>query len=167
MQQIAEVLKELLDCCSEMLQVSKRQGEALKANDVEQLFGLNEMMTDYAAHLSQLEQERAVLHSAALNKFNLPNKPGLRDFLAGIRGIEGLDHLREQLDLIEGTADELSAAYRALRDQTELNQLMVRSSVAYINKLISILSPEYKLFYKKGGEMYRNRLLSPFVNQTV
>jgi len=167
LQQIAEVLEDLLNCCNEMLKVSKEEGEAIKANDVQELFNICQVMTASAARLSQLEQERAALHSVAVKKLALPGNIGLRELLTVVRGLEAGGQLEDLLCHIENTADKLSWVYKELREQTEVNQMMVRQSVAYVNKLISILSPDSKLFYRRGGEMYRNRLCSPFVNQTV
>ena len=167
LQQIAEVLKKLLDCCSEMVRLSKDEGEVLKANDIQKLFGINETMTENAAHLSQLELERAALHSVAVHKLNLSSKCGLKEFLAAARSLEALDNQSGLLDEIDATADSLSRKYKALKEQTEINQMLVRQSISYIDNLMEVLSPEYRLTYKRGGEVFRNRMLSPFVNQTV
>lgn len=167
LQQIAEVLEDIMSCCNEMLKMSKEKGEAIKANDVHALFEICQVMTDSAARLSQLEQERAALHSVAVKKLNLPGDIGIKGMLAAVRNMEVGGQSEDLLCSIENTANKLSRVYKELREQTEVNQMMVRQSIAYVNKLISILSPDSKLFYRRGGEMYRNRLYSPFVNQTV
>lgn len=167
LQQIAEVLEDLLSCCNELLKVSKEEGEAIKVNDVHELFNICQDMTASAARLSELEQERAALHSVAVKKLGLPGNIGLRELLKAVRSMEAGGQSEDLLFHIENTADKLSGVYKELRKQTEVNQMMVRQSVAYVNKLISVLSPDSKLFYRRGGEMYRNRLYSPFVNQTV
>ena len=167
LQKISEVLKELLDCCNEMFRLSEEECKVLKTDDMQKLLGINEKMTEYAIRLSQLEQKRAELHSRAVRKLGLPMGCGLREFLSGARSMESLDAQADLLNEIEATADSLSKTYKDLRDQNELNQMMVRQSMGYIDKLMEALLPEYKLTYKKGGEIFQNGIPSSFVNETV
>lgn len=167
LQQILEVLNGLLDCCEKMSRLAKEEGEALKANDVQKLSMLNETMAEHASCLSQLEKKRIAYHDEAVKMLGLPNVHGYKELLAAIKEMEGAHGLADLSNQLEETSKSLSRAYKELKEQTELNHLLVKQSVAYINNLMDILSPDHRLFYKKGGEMNRNRLQSPFVNQTV
>lgn len=160
--ELLEVLEQQYACCNELLKLSERETNALKEDDIQGLFEVCKEINLLSQELGRLEEVRTEAHRRAAWNLGLAAETSLKQLIAAVRGQEEAlaDRLKEQ-------ATVLNSAYMALKEQNELNQLLLRQAADYADTIVTALHPDSKLTYSRGGAMYQRKISSPFVNRTV
>ncbi|HHX94692.1 MAG TPA: flagellar protein FlgN [Clostridia bacterium] len=160
--ELLEVLRKQSRCSGGLLELSRAERNALKEDNVQELFALCKEITVLSQQLAQLEEERMEIHCRAAGRLGLAEGTGLKELIAAVKEKEPV-----LANSLEKEAEALNASYTELKQYNELNQLLLRQAAAYAGTIISALQPDSKLTYSKSGDVYHRGLQSPFVNRTV
>lgn len=125
MRVLAVVLREELSIIQELVITLRQEQEALKTDDLTAMQKINVTKGELARRLAALEQEREeVLQKTILGEENTGSIYESNE--------EEIDNLR----------NSLKKAVIELQDVYETNRLLMRQSIAYVQKMMSLLAPE-------------------------
>ncbi|KYH32698.1 flagella synthesis protein FlgN [Neomoorella mulderi] len=125
MRELAAVLQAELDVVRELLVVCRQEQDALVADNIEAIRAAAGRKGELARRLAVLEEERQ------------------RVMAAGPTNAAGPLACRENGDdEVSRLRDALRQAVRELQEVNETNRLLARQSLAYVQKMLSLLLPE-------------------------
>lgn len=150
-QQLIETLEKLLILHKSLHQLAKQKTEVLKTGDTDALHNL-------------LKEEKK--HILAIQKFETERQKVSKEFLEKIGGgdIQSLTisscievaEASEKEKLIELSSD-LQAQLKDLKERNELNQLLLKQSLQFVNMSLDLLMPEIDTYnYERPGQAYQN-----------
>jgi len=132
MRDLAAVLQEELAAVRETLAVCHQEQECLKKDDIAGIEAATVLKGDLARRLSGLEQEREQILKALLSGVGRNSRtiagaePGSGDYGPDIENLRGL----------------LRVIVRELQEVNETNRFLARQSLAYVQKMVSLLLPD-------------------------
>jgi len=156
MQELLEALSNLLErqdeLISGLISLGKSQLKAMRANDLAELARVTSEQQELSARLVYLEGERVeIQHRLGLLLHKTGSEVTLKEIL------ERADVNRERL---EALAKRLTKNYEELRDLNEINRLLIRQSLSFVNKILTALavpertySPSQSQLALSGGNL--------------
>ncbi|OIQ58293.1 FlgN protein [Moorella thermoacetica] len=127
MRELADVLRDELAVLQELLAVGRQEQEALVTDELAGIQAATGRKEELARRLAALEEERQQVMGAS-PEISAAGAPASRE--------RGLD------DEINRLRDSLRQAVREFQEVNETNRLLARQSLAYVQKMLSLLLPE-------------------------
>ncbi|WP_338835750.1 flagellar protein FlgN [Neomoorella thermoacetica] len=128
MRELADVLRDELAVLQELLAVGRQEQEALMTDDLAGIQAATGRKEELARRLAALEEERQQVMEAT---------PEISAAGAQASRKRGRDD-----DEINRLRDSLRQAVREFQEVNETNRLLARQSLAYVQKMLSLLLPE-------------------------
>ncbi|AOQ23395.1 hypothetical protein MTAT_25970 [Moorella thermoacetica] len=128
MRELADVLRDELAVLQELLAVGRQEQEALMTDDLAGIQAATGRKEELARRLAALEEERQQVMEAT---------PEISAAGAQASQERGRDD-----DEINRLRDSLRQAVREFQEVNETNRLLARQSLAYVQKMLSLLLPE-------------------------
>ncbi|MBE3573705.1 MAG: flagellar protein FlgN [Moorella humiferrea] len=125
MRELADILRDELAAVGELLAVGRREQEALMTDDLDGIQAATVRKGELARLMAILEEERQQVMAA--DPTNAAGPLACRE-----NGDDEASRLR----------DALRQAVRELQEVNETNRLLARQSLAYVQKMLSLLLPE-------------------------
>lgn len=125
MRELADILRDELAAVGELLAVGRREQEALMTDDLAGIQAATVRKGELARLMAILEEERQQVMAA--DPTNAAGPLACRE-----NGDDEVSRLR----------DALRQAVRELQEVNETNRLLARQSLAYVQKMLSLLLPE-------------------------
>ncbi|WP_338825205.1 hypothetical protein MHOCP_07470 [Moorella humiferrea] len=125
MRELADILRDELAAVGELLAVGRREQEALMTDDLAGIQAATVRKGELARLMAILEEERQQMMAA--DPTNAAGPLACR---------ENCD------DEVSRLRDALRQAVRELQEVNETNRLLARQSLAYVQKMLSLLLPE-------------------------
>ncbi|MBO8167953.1 MAG: flagellar protein FlgN [Thermoanaerobacteraceae bacterium] len=162
MERLFKHLRELLvkqnEIIEELIALGERETEALKENDIKNLAQIVREQEQVGVQLAEMEKERLALQEELAAKLPAARDAGLKDILR----MSALSHTEE----LEQLADKLKENYRQLQVLNETNKLLIRQSLSYVNKILSVLTPQEEKTYHRSG-MVKQKTATSTIDRTV
>lgn len=129
----------------DLIHLGREEMTALKDNDMDALARVTREQEQASRRLVIIEGERVEVQHRLGQTLDLGSGLTLGDVLpyAG-------EEYRESL---EGIAATLRRNYAQLQDLNEINKLLIRQSLGYINRLLQVLVPTEHLTYSPAGQV--------------
>ncbi|AKX93491.1 FlgN protein [Moorella thermoacetica] len=128
MRELADVLRDELAVLQELLTVGRQEQEALVTDELAGIQAATGRKEELARRLAALEEERQQVMEAT-PETSVAGAPVSRE--------RGRDD-----DEINRLRDSLRQAVREFQEVNETNRLLARQSLAYVQKMLSLLLPE-------------------------
>ncbi|APC07864.1 flagellar protein FlgN [Neomoorella thermoacetica] len=128
MRELADVLRDELAVLQELLAVSRQEQEALVIDELAGIQAATGRKEELARRLAALEEERQQVMEAS------PETSAAGAPASLVRGRDD--------DEINRLRDSLRQAVREFQEVNETNRLLARQSLAYVQKMLSLLLPE-------------------------
>lgn len=128
MRELADVLRDELAVLQELLAVGRQEQEALVNDELAGIQAATGRKEELARRLAALEEERQQVMEAT-PETSVAGAPASRK--------RGRDD-----DEINRLRDSLRQAVREFQEVNETNRLLARQSLAYVQKMLSLLLPE-------------------------
>ncbi|CEP68857.1 FlgN-like domain [Moorella glycerini] len=128
MRELADVLRDELAAVRELLAVGRQEQEALMTDDLAGIRAATGRKGELARRLAVLEEERQQVMEAS-PETSAADPPASRE------------NGRED-DEVNRLRDALRQAVREFQEINESNRLLARQSLAYVQKMLSLLLPE-------------------------
>lgn len=128
MRELADVLRDELAVLQELLAVGRQEQEALMTDDLAGIQAATGRKEELARRLAALEEERQQVMEAS---------PETSVAGAQASRVRGRDD-----DEINRLRDSLRQAVREFQEVNETNRLLARQSLAYVQKMLSLLLPQ-------------------------
>ncbi|GAF26457.1 acyl-CoA dehydrogenases [Moorella thermoacetica Y72] len=128
MRELADVLRDELAVLQELLAVGRQEQEALVTDELAGIQAATGRKEELARRLAALEEERQQVMGAS-PETSVAGAPASRK--------RGRDD-----DEINRLRDSLRQAVREFQEVNETNRLLARQSLAYVQKMLSLLLPE-------------------------
>lgn len=128
MRELADVLRDELAAVQELLDAGYQEQKALMTDDLAGIQAATSRKGDLARRLAALEEERQQVMEAR-GATGAAGTPACR--------VKGSDD-----DEIKRLRDSLRQAVREFQEVNETNRLLARQSLAYVQKMLSLLLPE-------------------------
>lgn len=128
--ELQTVLSQMIPVVEDLLTAAYQQTEALKKDDLERLLAIVQQQQLLAAKLQPLEAKRVQALEALAQEMGLASPPVLSE-LVGDADLPA--DLRE-------TARVLHGKLELLKEQQELNQMLLQQSLYYTRKLLNIFN---------------------------
>ncbi|MBS3976791.1 MAG: flagellar protein FlgN [Syntrophomonadaceae bacterium] len=141
---LIKLLEDQEELMARLVLLGEREMTALKKNDLPWLCSLVSEQEKTSQALSRLEEERVRLQSELSAALHPGSNMILRDFLP----FAGKDQAR-----LEILSASLQAHCLRLQDLNETNTLLIRQSLAYINRLMPHFAPNEGATYSPEGHL--------------
>ncbi|MDN5326569.1 MAG: hypothetical protein PWP41_1265 [Moorella sp. (in: firmicutes)] len=128
MRELADVLRDELAVLQELLAVGRQEQEALVTDELAGIQAATRRKEELARRLAALEEERQQVMEAG-PETSSAGGPASRE---SVRDDDEINRLR----------DSLRQAVREFQEVNETNRLLARQSLAYVQKMLSLLLPE-------------------------
>lgn len=128
---LAEVLQRELELLLKLRDLCLREQEHLRKDDLQGIQKLLAVKEQTIKELISLEREREEMHRDLAVDFHLPLDSGPKDLLAA-------GGLSQEL---EETIEQMRAVLAELKEINETNTLLIRQSLAYVRKMLALLTP--------------------------
>ncbi|WP_338819267.1 hypothetical protein MTCOM_06780 [Moorella thermoacetica] len=128
MRELADVLRDELAVLQELLAVGRQEQEALVTDELAGIQAATGRKEELARRLAALEEERQQVMEAS-PETSAAGAPASR--------VRGRDD--EEINRLR---DSLRQAVREFQEVNETNRLLARQSLAYVQKMLSLLLPE-------------------------
>lgn len=154
-QLLGEVLVQIIPIVEDLITLSYQETEALKEDDLLRLSDLTLEQERLAYKLQELEEQRLAKLTALQQALGLEEPPGLGELL---------DSPQLTQDFLE-TAQVLWDKFQQLKEQQELNSLILNQSLQYTRKMISIFN--YGATYQPDGRVEQVQKSSSLIDKSV
>ncbi|GAW92901.1 flagellar protein FlgN [Calderihabitans maritimus] len=154
---LREVMERQNSLVKELIELGNRETAALKKNDIIAVSRITKEQEILGTELVKAEQKRMQLHQELAGRLNLPRQCTLSQILD--------QNLPEGGEKLAQLSRELGENYHRLHEINELNKLLIRQSLALVNRLLTYLHPQHRLTYRSTGEV--EVIPSSTLNQTV
>ncbi|OIQ12550.1 flagellar protein FlgN [Neomoorella thermoacetica] len=128
MRELADVLRDELAVLQELLAVGRQEQEALVNDELAGIQAATGRKEELARRLAALEEERQQVMEASLD--------------TSVAGAQASRERGRDDDEINRLRDSLRQAVREFQEVNETNRLLARQSLAYVQKMLSLLLPE-------------------------
>ncbi|WP_338827752.1 flagellar protein FlgN [Neomoorella thermoacetica] len=128
MRELADVLRDELAVLQELLAVGRQEQEALVNDELAGIQAATGRKEELARRLAALEEERQQVMEATPET----SAAGAQAYRKRGRDDDEINRLR----------DSLRQAVREFQEVNETNRLLARQSLAYVQKMLSLLLPE-------------------------
>lgn len=128
----------------ELLRLGEEELEALKVDNLKQLQDIMQRQQPLSEELFQLEKERAQLQQELAREFNLEEQLTFQ-VLADAK-IAGSEKVVAMGNLIRDN-------FMKLREINETNNLLIRQSLSYINKMLNLVAAKQSSTYDNNGQV--------------
>lgn len=152
------LLHELNSLVKKLLALAEDELEALKTNDLKKLQEVVSQQQFYSDELFELEKKRMVLQGQLAQEYGLEPNLSLKELLAS--------QLLERENL-EEVGSELLDNFAKLKEANELNNMLIRQSLAYINKVLKAVLPQGQATYSPRGEINTTEALNVKLDKSV
>jgi len=142
-----------------LLELARRQSEALRRNDTASLAALAREMAGPAARLAENEQLRLAVQGRLALVLDLPEGAGLGELL-----LRSPDDIKE---LLAEVTPAISDQLKNLVVVNEINRLLTRRAINFNEKLLEVLNPGSGRTYRSTGEVRENGGSVSLINRTV
>ncbi len=154
---LTDVLKKQKNTIEKLLELSEDQLQALKADDIEKLSEITAMQEENGRKLALLEKKRRDIITVYSKKTG--------------ENIKTLNKLFKYIDdkdktAVQKLADEIKEKHEILKQNNELNRILLKQGIAYTNKILSCFSKNENKVYGKKGEV-ENKNIARSLNKSV
>ncbi len=128
----------------QLIQFGREELDALKNNDMERLVAITRLQEDAGQQLAALEADRVSVQQRLAGELNMDPGITLRQVLP-YAGANKAD--------LERISQELQENYARLQDLHEVNRLLIRQSLGYVNRLLKAMTGPEGLTYTSTGQV--------------
>lgn len=152
------VLKRERTIIDEMVELAQKETEVLRKDDIQGLVELSDSQQQISTELAGLEQERRQLEIRLAAIYC----PDIKEAtVSGLMRCAGQNIPKGFHKLVDG----LKKSYQQLQTANDTNKLLIRQSLSYINKMVSVLLPSQETTYKQSGTV--SKVTASRLDQTV
>lgn len=127
---LAEVLQRELELLQELRDTCRREQECLRRDDLDGIREVLPVKEQIIQELVRLEQHREDLHRQVAAEYRISPE-------VGVKGLLAVEALRDELG---ETVERLQVVLLELKEINETNTLLLRQSLAYARKMLSLLT---------------------------
>lgn len=153
--ELQDMFSQMIPVIEDLLTAAYQQTEALKQDDLDRLLGVVQQQQLLAAKLQSLEEKRLQAVEAFAGEMGLAGPPVLREL---VQHSELPEDFRE-------TAKTLQDKLEQLKEQHELNQMLLQQSLYYTRKLLNIFNQAST--YQPDGTMEQPQVSSTLIDKSV
>lgn len=143
---------------AKLLELAEEELEALKANDLKGLQKVISQQQRLSDELFDLEKKRMALQAQLAEEYGISPHISLRELLAS--SLPGIDELEE-------VGQRILDNFNKLKEVNELNNLLIRQSLAYINKILKAVLPQGQATYSPSGQINNTEPVNIKLDKTV
>jgi len=141
---LVKILNQQNSLIAELCGLADEQLQALKLDDLDNIKSITSLQEYIGRQIAVLEEQRRFIIKEysrtigiEINKFS-----GLQLYTSS-----------EDWDDIQKIRDEIIDRYQKLKEDNELNSLLLKQGLKYTEKLLGVLNPHKSLVYGKSGDV--------------
>ncbi len=140
------IMHEQKKLIEELHKLGKEQLQALKLDDVDKIFSITGQQDYITREMAVLEKERLIILHELSPKIGVE----IKNFSELLPYISSDDS-----QIIQEIRDEILNSCQKIKTENELNTLLLKQSLKYTKKILSILNVNNTLVYGKSGDVQR------------
>ncbi|NLK00043.1 MAG: flagellar protein FlgN [Clostridia bacterium] len=156
------ILEKQLSQINGLLEIAKKKTKTLMDDDMEALSRVCGEMIGLSEELALQEEKRIKAHEKAASELNLPKDCSFKELWNNLSTGQ-----RKKQNNLKILVEDLNDKYKTLRDQNDLNKLLLKQSLQYAGSLTEAADPGRKIAYGKSGGFEENDLSYSSLNRTV
>ncbi|WP_352418280.1 flagellar protein FlgN [Proteiniborus sp.] len=133
-EELRDVLLEELKAYEEMLELTTKKTDIISSGRINDLDNITQMENILILRLGQLEDRREKVANNIEKQFNMKDNLTIKDILSYI------DDADETKQDIEKTTNKLSQVLNSLKEKNDLNSLLIKDTLEYIELNINLLT---------------------------